>query len=150
MPPVLDIPVELLVLGLRLLLIASIYGFLFMVIREIHKDWKRPPRNPDPVFGLVVTSSQSDNIHVGQTFELGKLNTIGRLPEARIRINDEHVSARHAEIARSRDGSWVLRDAGSTNGTQHNGQPVTGQVQARPGDLIGIGAVTLRLEQLDR
>jgi pSer/pThr/pTyr-binding forkhead associated (FHA) protein len=149
-PSILDIPVELLMLGLRLLLIAALYGFLAMVIREIHRDWKRAPRAPAPAFGLVVARSSSENIPVGQTFELRRLTTIGRMPDATVRLNDEHISARHAEIARTANGSWLLRDAGSTNGTQLNGWAVDGQVTVRPGDLIQVGTVTLRLEAMER
>jgi hypothetical protein len=149
-PSVLDIPAELLVLGLRLLLIAAIYGFLAMVIREIHRDWKRASQARAPAFGLVVTRSDSGDIPVGQTFELSPLSTIGRLADATVRLNDEHVSARHAEITRAANGSWLLRDAGSTNGTQLNGRQVTGDVPVSPGDLISLGTVTLRLEPIAR
>jgi FHA domain-containing protein len=144
-----EIPVELLVLGLRLLFILAIYGFLFVVIREIHTDWKRAQNSSPAALGLVVARSESDGIPIGQTFVLDQHNIIGRLPAATIRLNDEHVSARHAEISRGSNGSWLLRDAGSTNGTRLNGQTISGQVQVRAGDLIGLGTVDLRLEPLE-
>jgi hypothetical protein len=149
-PSVLDIPAELLVLGLRLALIVAIYGFLVIVVREVRRDWKRAEQPNAAAFGLVVTHSGTDEVAVGQVFELRRLSTIGRLPEATIRLNDEHVSARHAEMSRSADGSWLLRDVGSTNGTQLNGKTITGQVPVRAGDLIGLGSSTLRLESLSR
>jgi hypothetical protein len=145
-----EIPVELLVLGLRILFILAIYGFLFVVIREIHRDWKRAPESASAPLGVVVASSASEAIPVGQKFVLDQLSTIGRLPGSTIRVNDEHVSARHAEIVHSSNGSWLLRDAGSTNGTRLNGQRISGQVQVRAGDLIELGTVALRLEPLDR
>jgi hypothetical protein len=149
-PSVLDIPAELLVLGLRLALIVAIYGFLVIVVREVRRDWKRAEQPHAAAFGLVVTHSRTDEVAIGQVVELRRLSTIGRLPEATIRLNDEHVSARHAEMSRSADGSWLLRDVGSTNGTQLNGKTITGQVPVRAGDLIGLGSSTLRLESLSR
>jgi hypothetical protein len=146
----LDIPAELLVLGLRVALIVAIYGFLVIVLREVRRDWKRAGQPPPATFGLVVTHSGTDAVPVGQVFELRRVSTIGRLPEATVRLNDEHVSARHAEMLRSTDGSWLLRDVGSTNGTQLNGKTITGQVPVRDGDLIGLGASTLRLESLSQ
>jgi hypothetical protein len=144
-----EIPVELLVLGLRLLFIAAIYGFLLMVIREIRKDWQRAPRPRSSTFSLVVVCSRSESMPVGQRFPLSPLSTLGRAAEATIRLNDEHVSARHAEITRGSNDTWLVRDAGSTNGTLLNGQRVSGQTQVRPGDLIDLGVVTLRLESQD-
>jgi hypothetical protein len=149
-PSLLDIPAELLVLGLRVALIVAIYGFLVVVLREIHRDWKRGEQPSPRAFGLVVTRSGADDVPVGQVFELVRVSTIGRIPEATVRLNDEHVSARHAEMSRSTDGSWILRDLGSTNGTQVNGRLITEPVPVRSGDLIGLGTVTLRLETLDR
>jgi FHA domain-containing protein len=145
----LEIPVELLVLGLRLLFIAAIYGFLFMVIREIHKDWQRAPRSTRSLFGLVVISSGSESIPVGERFALSSRSTIGRVAGATIRLDDEHVSANHAEVSRGSNGAWLLRDAGSTNGTRLNGQQISGQVQMHTGDLVELGTVALRLELLD-
>ena len=150
MPTLLDIPAELLLLGLRLLLVAALYGFLAMVIREIHRDWKRSAPAPTPTFGLVVTGSGSDAIAVGQTFELTRLSTIGRSPDATVRLEDEHISTRHAELSRLASGAWRIRDAGSTNGTQLNGRAVAGELPVQPGDLIQLGTVTLRLEAIER
>ena len=137
-------------LGLRIALIIAIYGFLVIVLREVRRDWKRAEQPSAAAFGLVVTHSGTDEVPIGQVFELRRLSTIGRLPEATVRLNDEHVSARHAEMSRSADGSWLLRDVGSTNGTQLNGKTITGQVPVQAGDLIGLGSSTLRLESLSQ
>jgi len=138
------------VLGLRIALIVAIYGFLVIVLREVHRDWKRGEQPYSATFGLVVTHSGTDGVPIGQVFELRRLSTMGRLPEATVHLDDEHVSARHAEMSRSADGSWLLRDVGSTNGTQLNGKTITGQVPVHAGDLIGLGGSTLRLESLSR
>lgn len=67
--------------------------------------------------------------------------TIGRHPGADIRFDPEldlRVSSRHAAII-SRDGIWLLRDLGSTNGTWVNNTPLSGQHVLAPGDVIELG-----------
>lgn len=67
--------------------------------------------------------------------------TIGRHPGSDIRLDPEHdlrVSSRHAAIL-SRDGIWLLRDLGSTNGTWVNNTPLAGQHVLAPGDVIELG-----------
>jgi hypothetical protein len=71
--------------------------------------------------------------------------TIGRLPECELVLADPNVSRRHAEILRS-DGSWVLHDLGSTNGTRVNQMRVQGTRPLTNGDEISLGATTLRFE----
>jgi pSer/pThr/pTyr-binding forkhead associated (FHA) protein len=65
--------------------------------------------------------------------------TIGRAPENSIRLEDNSVSGRHAELAVVAENCW-LKDLGSTNGTLINGQPVT-EAQLRAGDRIRFGKV---------
>jgi pSer/pThr/pTyr-binding forkhead associated (FHA) protein len=59
-----------------------------------------------------------------------------------VAIDDSHVSKLHAR-AYPHDGSWLLEDLGSTNGTTLDGQPVTGPVPLRPGARIGLGEIVL-------
>lgn len=49
--------------------------------------------------------------------------TVGRTKNNDIPINDGRISRFHAYF-RSQDGSWLLSDAGSKNGTKIDGQPV--------------------------
>ena len=69
---------------------------------------------------------------------------VGRHPRCTIVVDDPNVSRRHAELI-LRDGVWVIRDLGSTNGTTVNGEPV-GRSQLRPGDLVGLAG---RLVEID-
>lgn len=67
--------------------------------------------------------------------------TIGRHPGSDIRLDPEtdlRVSSRHAAII-SRDGMWLLRDLGSTNGTWVNNAPLSGQHVLASGDVIELG-----------
>ncbi|URN17407.1 MULTISPECIES: DUF1707 and FHA domain-containing protein [Streptomyces] len=74
---------------------------------------------------------------------------IGRDPVNGLRLNHETVSRLHAELG-LRDGLWVLRDLGSTNGTTVNGRRVAGAVVVRPGDAVSFGRVAYRLAAAER
>jgi pSer/pThr/pTyr-binding forkhead associated (FHA) protein len=52
------------------------------------------------------------------------------------------VSRRHAEIAHSDGGEFVIRDVGSTNGTYVNRKRID-EVQLAPGDEVQIGKFKL-------
>ena len=60
---------------------------------------------------LVVKTQGTD-----QTLRAGSQYRVGRDPQSDIVIDDSRVSWRHAVLRVDRD-SWVLEDAGSTNGT---------------------------------
>ncbi len=89
-----------------------------------------------------------------QTFTLfTNESLIGRAgTEVRVQVpvaDDHGVSRRHALLVRQPDGGLILRDLGSTNGTQLNGIDVLpgADVPVKDGDRIGIGGwtrITLR------
>ena len=70
---------------------------------------------------------------------------IGRGVEADLRLMDTGVSRRHAELRRAPDGSVLLVDTGSTNGTQVNDQPVL-EISLTDGDRITVGSTTLTFQ----
>ena len=79
----------------------------------------------------------------GETFQLeGANTTLGRGDSTDIRLDDEGVSRRHAELARLDDGAVQLRDLGSTNGTFINGVKIFEQVLLDD-DRIALGTTTL-------
>src|SRR3954464_2818649 len=57
-----------------------------------------------------------------QEFELAAFNTIGRHPDNTIQILDRIISKEHAQIQRSADGRYLLRDLRSLNGTFMRGE----------------------------
>ncbi len=52
------------------------------------------------------------------------LITIGRISENTLQIEDVSVSSRHAQLTLDDSGDYVLRDVGSTNGTELNGKEI--------------------------
>ena len=66
---------------------------------------------------------------------------IGREKEADIAVRDPHVSRQHAAIE-YRDGSYILKDLESTNGTRMSGTLIK-QTNLRHEDKFSIGDTTL-------
>jgi signal transduction histidine kinase/pSer/pThr/pTyr-binding forkhead associated (FHA) protein len=74
----------------------------------------------------------------GRRFELpDALALIGRENGA-LALDDNTVSRRHAELI-PKDGQWILRDLGSSNGTYINGQRVIHTYELKLGDQIRVG-----------
>ena len=87
---------------------------------------RRPPA-PGPDLPLLALD------WTGATSEL----LLGRGCHCDIRLADISVSRRHAHL-RFRDGGWILRDLGSTNGTTVNGTSVV-RCRLLPGDEVVFG-----------
>jgi hypothetical protein len=66
---------------------------------------------------------------------------VGRLQQCDICLADVNASREHSAFERDGDG-WAIRDLGSTNGTNVNGERITRQ-RLRDGDVIVIGITEL-------
>ncbi len=75
------------------------------------------------------------------------VNSIGRHDDCQIRIRSSQVSRRHCELFEE-GNKLILRDVGSTNGTFVNRKRVLVQQTLKPGDVLTIGGVTLRVDLL--
>ncbi|MFO7567381.1 MAG: adenylate/guanylate cyclase domain-containing protein [Enhygromyxa sp.] len=71
-------------------------------------------------------------------YPLTAFNTLGRHPDNSIQVLDRIVSKEHARITLAPNGSWVVRDAGSLNGTLVNGERI-GEAALKDGDRIQLG-----------
>jgi len=99
-----------------------------------------PPPPPVPFGTLQVTTPGQPPRMV----PLGRLPfTIGRQAGCDLLLSDSQISRVHARIS-LQDGTFILEDLGSTNGTFVNGQRVHHHV-LRSGDEIQIGQTRLRL-----
>ena len=72
----------------------------------------------------------------------GQVMTVGRAPTNRIVLNDEVCSRYHCEVFQN-GATWTLRDLQSRNGTMLSGEPVEGEVELKPGQVIEIGPCEL-------
>lgn len=74
--------------------------------------------------------------------------TVGRVDDNTFPIPEPSVSSHHAEIL-LRGGEVVVRDLNSTNGTFINGHQVSGEGVVKPGQILRLGQVEMRLEAAD-
>jgi pSer/pThr/pTyr-binding forkhead associated (FHA) protein len=91
------------------------------------------------VASLIVRSGTQ----AGDAFALrDQLTRLGRHPDSEISLDDITVSRRHAEVERTENG-YVVRDAGSLNGTYLNAERIDDEVVLRQGDELQVGKFRL-------
>ena len=104
-----------------------------------HPDSPQPPADQPPI---TIRLDQSTHL-IGRTSQARAV-----YPDIAVDLDDA-VSHRHAIVDRPSDNTLILRDIGSSNGTQLNGvelQPMT-DVTLKDGDEITIGHWTKILIQ---
>ncbi|MDR0283898.1 MAG: FHA domain-containing protein [Propionibacteriaceae bacterium] len=101
-----------------------------------HKRGKREP------WVLAMDSG----LHAGDRLQLVPEVRIGRSEACELVLDDDYVSSMHAQLSHQGDGTWVLKDLGSTNGTFVNSQRITDPTVVGTQDVIRIGNVQMRLE----
>jgi hypothetical protein len=73
--------------------------------------------------------------------------TMGRAHDSTIVLDDDYASSRHARIYPAPDGSWVVEDLGSTNGTYLDRTRLTGPTPVPLGAPIRIGKTVIELRR---
>jgi hypothetical protein len=140
-------PAVLSIWVLRVLFLALLYLFLWMVVRALLRDLRTAAREPAVELGrLVVVASPSGEPATGTAFGLDAVTTVGRDVNNSIVLDDEFVSTAHAALT-YRGRAWYVEDLGSTNGTFVNGARVDGLSPIAFGDEVQVGQVRLRLER---
>lgn len=82
----------------------------------------------------------------GRSHELiAERNTIGRIEENTFQIADPSVSSRHCEVL-LRGSDVVVKDLNSTNGSFIEGQQISGEAVLKPGQILRLGQIQMRLE----
>ncbi len=157
---------ELTLLLLRIGFLVLMWFFVFAVIYSLRADLfgvkvrklpaeqaaavKAPP-SPAPRAGapaalgaasrLVITSGPKSGLELPLGTEP---MTIGRSSECGLVIRDDYTSSQHARLL-VRDGTWVIQDLDSTNGTFHGGKRVTSGTPIALATPIKVGATTFEL-----
>jgi len=144
-----EMSAEALILLLRLALVALIYLFLASIALAAARELKALSRSASAGEGrrsghLIVVEPGATSLALGDAVPLRAITRLGRAPQNTLVIDGTFVSAEHAVIF-ERDGGWWLSDQGSTNGTIVNERPVQGEVGLRPGDIVGVGDVRLKV-----
>jgi pSer/pThr/pTyr-binding forkhead associated (FHA) protein len=71
--------------------------------------------------------------------------TIGRLEDNSFQISEGSVSSHHCEVL-LRGKDVIVKDLNSTNGTFINGERVTTEAPLKPGQILRLGQIEMRLE----
>jgi predicted component of type VI protein secretion system len=82
----------------------------------------------------------------GQRLAIDREISIGRAPDNDLVLAGGEVSAHHARIAPAADGSAVVEDLDSVNGTFVNTHEVRGTARLDPGDELLIGVTVMRIQ----
>ena len=82
----------------------------------------------------------------GELFTLAPVTSIGTDPKCNVVLNDKFMSSRHAEI-KAENGVWILRDAGSTNGTYVNNRRID-RHELVDNDFIKFGSALIKFKSL--
>lgn len=95
-----------------------------------------------------LTVRQSPVLPVGRAFLIDASATIGRSPEAELRLEDGYASSAHARVF-PRGQFLLIEDLGSTNGTQVNGRALTPSepYTLRVHDTVRIGDTEFEYEE---
>jgi hypothetical protein len=148
---------EPLAVALKFGFLAVLYLFLLWVTRMALRDL-RGTASPGfetgyhEVLGGEVEQTdaflvvqEGGGLNKGDHFDLFGGISLGRSPDADVRLDDRYASGFHARVF-SRGGGYVVEDLNSTNGTLLNSQELHGEADLRPGDVIRIGDTEFRFE----
>jgi FHA domain len=111
------------------------------------------PKTAPTVHDVNVTArvtTATGSREFGLVFKPGgrRLN-VGRGRDSEVHINDGSVSKIHAALLMNREGTLLVSDTGSTNGTYINGRRLAyGEArQIEEGDVVGFGDVEVRFQK---
>jgi hypothetical protein len=142
---------------LKVSLLVLLYFFIYRSVRAIAVDLygrrerrgrggarTRPIRRVKAIPNRIVVLDEGGG-KLG-THRLTDALQIGRDASCDISLSDTYASQQHARIS-NRNGSWVIEDLGSTNGTYLNQRKVTVPTALSPGDSIRIGKTVLEVRK---
>src|SRR5262245_42036400 len=92
---------------------------------------------------LIV--DQGGGLSKGERFDLFGGVSLGRSPDADIRLDDRYASGIHARVF-NRSGGYYVEDMNSTNGTLLNSQELHDEAELSPADTIRKGDTECRFE----
>lgn len=131
----------IIVLSLRFILLACLYGFLAWALYTMWKDLRAQetqitaPKIP----GLALTPIEGGPVTERQVFAQPEV-MLGRSASSEFTVPDETVSSRHARLSYHHK-QWWIEDLNSTNGTFLNDERVGVPTVIVPGDELRVGNV---------
>ena len=105
----------------------------------------------EPVRGQWFLSGQIDEQQPNRQFQIHTLPfSIGRRADSGLCLPVGCISKNHAEIVAGENGTLILRELGSTNGTYVNGVALEGETVIHENDLIHFAALVFRVGREQR
>lgn len=107
-----------------------------------------PPAPDVPIVARVTRRDGTNEIPL--IFKPGgKRLNVGRVSDNDLALNDTSVSKIHATLVMNQEGTLLVADTGSTNGTFINGRRIAyGEArQIESGDVVGFGDVEVRFRK---
>ena len=151
----------------RLAFLGLLWAFVLMTVLVLRRDLKQPadakptrrqrPAKPPKPAKAARAAKQSkvrgsklvviEGPLTGTVIPLGGSQvTIGRAPDSTLVIEDDYASSRHARVYAS-EGSWVVEDLGSTNGTWIDRNRITSPTVLAVGAPLRVGRTTMTLQK---
>lgn len=136
--------VDIILLVGKFVLLALLYLFLFAAVRAGLGSVKAASSaQSDTRLSLAVV--EGPRTLKGVSVPVSGPVVIGRSPGADIVISDDFVSSTHARVTPAADGTAVIEDLDSTNGTLVNGSRIARPTALSAGDVIDLGVVRLKV-----
>jgi FHA domain-containing protein len=108
---------------------------------DYHDVLESPPKED-----AVLVVQEGGGLQKGERYDLFGGLSLGRSPDADVRIDDRYASGIHARVF-GRGGAYWVEDLDSTNGTLLNSAELHGEAEIDDGDLIRIGDTEFRFER---
>jgi pSer/pThr/pTyr-binding forkhead associated (FHA) protein len=139
--------------------LAVLYLFLFWVSRSALRELRGTtapapettgfhgigPGGRPAMTDAFLVAVRGGGIDPGERFDLFGGLSVGRSPDADIRIEDRYASGIHLRVY-SRGPAYYVEDLNSTNGTYLNGAVLEGEAELSDLDEIKIGDTEFRFE----
>ena len=107
----------------------------------------RGEKTPKPKSGGPRSLVVVEGPLTGTVIPLGAADvTIGRAPSSTLVLDDDYASNAHARLSLV-NGSWVVQDLGSTNGTWIDRQRITTPTPLSVGHQLKVGRTVLELRR---
>jgi pSer/pThr/pTyr-binding forkhead associated (FHA) protein len=150
---------EPIAVALKFGFLAVLYLFLLWVSRSALKELRTSsvpapeatgyhpvgPGGRAAATDAFLVAVRGGGIDPGERFDLFGGLSIGRSPDADVRIEDRFASSIHLRLY-SRGASYYVEDLNSTNGTFLNGAVLEGEAELSDLDEIKIGDTEFRFE----
>jgi len=147
---------------LRYVFLVVLYVFVWRSVKAVYLELRPEARRPRAPRAPLTTPSQPPPRRAkkapgrvaivdgsslkGKTFDLTDEVVIGRADKCHVVLDDTYVSQVHARIF-TRDGTYVLEDLGSTNGTYLNRRRITAPTELQRGDQVKIGKTVMEMRK---